>query len=56
MRQKGKTVRGSDGLQREITTEEVEKCLAKLDRRKAAGADQIVNELMKYTGEKVCLP
>ena len=30
-------------------------CVAKLENRKAAGADQIANEFMKY-GEKECLP
>ena len=42
---------GSEGLQREFTREEVKKCVAKLNNRKAAGADQIVNEFMKYGGE-----
>ena len=40
--------RGSDGLQREFTRQEANKCVAKLKNRKAAGADKIVNELMKY--------
>ena len=39
--------RGSEGLQREFTREEVKKCVAKLKNRKAGGANQIVNELMK---------
>ena len=38
---------GSEGLQREFTREEVKKCVAKLKNRKAGGANQIVNELMK---------
>ena len=42
---------GSEGLQREFTTEEVNKCVAKLKNRKAAGADQMVNGIMKYGGE-----
>ena len=37
---------GSEGLQGEFTREEVNKCVAKLENRKAAGADQIVNEFM----------
>ena len=42
---------GSEGLQREFTKEEIKKCVAKLKNRKAAGADQIVNEFIKYGGE-----
>ena len=40
---------GSGGLRREFTREEVNKCVAKLKNRTAAGADQIqvVNEFMK---------
>ena len=41
----------SEGLQREFTSEEVNKCVAKLKNRKAAGAGQIVNECMSYGGE-----
>ena len=33
---------GSEGLQREFTTEEANKCVARLENRNAAGADQIV--------------
>ena len=44
---------GSEGLQRDFITEAVNECVAKLDHRKAAGADQIVNGC---TGEKECLP
>ena len=40
------------GLQREFTREEVKKCVATLKNRKAAGADNIVNEFMKYGGER----
>ena len=40
-----------DGLQGEFTREEVEDCVAKLRNRKAAGADGIVNELLKQGGE-----
>ena len=43
--------RGSDGLQREFTREGVNKCVARLEDRKAAGADEIVNEFMKYGGQ-----
>ena len=45
--------RGSDWLQlqREFTREEVKKCVAKLENRKAAGVDKTVNEFMKYGGE-----
>ena len=45
---------GSDGLQR-VTREDVNKCVAKLKNRKAAGANKIVNAFMN-TGEKACLP
>ena len=38
---------GSEGLQREFSREEVMNCVAKLKNRKAGGANQIVNELMK---------
>ena len=48
-----KEASGSEGLQREFTREETKKCVAKLNIRKAAGADQIVNELMKYGGEGI---
>ena len=44
---------GTEGLQREFAREEVKKCVAKLKNRKAAGADPIVNELMKYVGEQM---
>ena len=44
---------GSGGLQREFTREEVKKYVAKLENRKAAGADQIVNEFMNYGGEEM---
>ena len=43
--------RGSDGLQREFTREEVMECVAKSKNIKAAGADEIVNESMKYGGD-----
>ena len=33
---------GSDGLQREFTRQEANKCVAKLENRKAAGANEIV--------------
>ena len=42
---------GSIGLQREFTRDEVKECVAKLKNRKAAGADGIVNEFLKYGGE-----
>ena len=41
---------GSIGLQREFTRDEVKECVAKLKNRKAAGADGIVNEFLKYGG------
>ena len=41
----------SEGLQRELTREEVKKCVAKLESRKTAEADQIVKQLMKHGGE-----
>ena len=44
---------GSYRLQRECTREEVNKCIGKLKNRKAAGADQIVNDCMKYGGEGI---
>ena len=34
--------RGSDGLQRGFTREEVKKCVAKLENRITAGADKVV--------------
>ena len=37
-------------MQREFTSE-VRECVAKLKKRKAAGADEIVNEFLKYGGE-----
>ena len=40
--------RGSEGLQREFTREEVRKCVAKLENKKAAGADQIVNAIINH--------
>ena len=43
--------RGSDGLQREYKREEVNKSVAKLNSRKAAGANQRDNEFIKYGGE-----
>ena len=42
---------GSKELQREFTRDEVEECVAKLKNRKAAGADEIENEFLKYGGE-----
>ena len=42
---------GSIGLQREFARDEVKECVAKLKNRKAAGADEIVNEFLKYGGE-----
>ena len=36
---------------REFTRVEVEECVAKLKNRKAAGADEIVNEFLKSGGE-----
>ena len=41
----------STGLQRGIAREEVKKGVAKLKDRKAAGADEIVNEFVNYGGE-----
>ena len=38
-------------MQREFTRDEVKECVAKLKNRKAAGADGIVNEFLKYGGE-----
>ena len=43
---------GSKGLQREFTRVEVEECVATLKNRKAAGADEIVNEFLKYGGRE----
>ena len=39
---------GSNELQREFASDEVKECVAKLKHRKAAGADEIVNEFVKY--------
>ena len=44
---------GSERLQKGFTTEDVKKCAAELNNRKAAGADQIVNEFMKYGGAEM---
>ena len=41
---------GSEGLQREFTREEVKRCVAKLDNKKPAGADQIVKQFLTYGG------
>ena len=38
---------------REFTKEEAKESVAKLTNRKAAGADRIVNEFMKYKGEEM---
>ena len=38
-------------MQREFTRNEVEECVAKVKNRKAAGADEKVNEFLKYGGE-----
>ena len=38
-------------MQREFTRDEVKECVAKLKNRKAAGADGIVNEFLRYGGE-----
>ena len=43
--------RDSNGLQGELTREEVKKYVATLNNRKAAGAEKILNEFMKYRGE-----
>ena len=51
MHQKGKTVSGSEWLQREFMREQVKECVAQLENRKAAGADQIVDEFINYSGE-----
>ena len=40
----------SKELQREFTRDEVKDCEAKLKNRKAAGADEKVNEFIKYRG------
>ena len=37
-------------MQRQFTSDEVKECVAKLKNRKAAGADEIVNEFVKYGG------
>ena len=39
-------------MQREFTSDEVKECVAKLKNRKAVGADEIVNEFLKYGGER----
>ena len=44
---------GSEGLQREFTREEAKQCVANRKNRQAAGADQLVIELMKYGGEEM---
>ena len=49
MNQKGRTV--VQEVYREFTREEVKKCVAKLKNKKAAWADQIMNEFMFYGGE-----
>ena len=38
-------------MQREFTSDEVKECVAKHKNRKAAGADEIVNEFLKYRAE-----
>ena len=38
-------------MQREFTSDEVKECVAKHKNRNAAGADEIVNEFLKYGGE-----
>ena len=42
---------GFNELQREFTSDEVKECVATLKNRNAAGADEIVNEFLKYGGE-----
>ena len=43
MHQRGQTVSCSEGFLKELTREEIKKCVGKLENRKAAGADQKVN-------------
>lgn len=42
---------GTKELQRDLTAHEIEKCVPKLQSHKGAGADGIVNELIKFGGE-----
>ena len=51
MHQKGKTVVQTSYRERREFTRQVKKYVAKLKNRKAAEADKIVNEFMKYGGE-----
>ena len=52
LEKKNKT-RGAGELSREITLDEVTRCISKLKKGKAAGIDEIINELIKYGGEQV---